>query len=240
MSQNPKMRPTCFAKAKEWACGLFLILVSGLVPGCASPPFHSYVVYENPTAFVRLEISPWADIDFPQTWNAHPSKLSHRQIHKALEGLRVREHRAAPIRWVRGTATMEPAFHSEEIELLIAPIMEGLELAGPQELVTFYVSHPLNATKREVTSGGLYLTEGQLHIILSNYRAIFEIPPAGLIYDKRFPLFSLGPLGVDILHEVVGKELVLAEHEGLFDAIFGDERNGEIVLALSGLAMMQM
>jgi len=225
---------------KKWACGFLCIFLAGGVFGCASPPFYSYLVYENPTVFVRLEFSPWADIDRPQTWNAHPATLSRRQIQKAMEGLRVREHRAAPIRWVRGMAEMEPAFRKEEMEVLIPRLLEGLELAVPQEIVTFYVSHPVNATNREVTSGGLYVTEGRLHIILSNYRTIYGVPPAGLIYDRRFPLFSLGPLGVDILYEAEEEELVHAEEEGLYDAIFGDERSGEIVLDLSRLSMMKM
>jgi hypothetical protein len=137
-------------------------------------------------------------------------------------------------------AEREPAFRKEEMEVLIPRLLEGLELAVPQEIVTFYVSHPVNATKREVTSGGLYVTEGRLHIILSNYRTVYGIPPAGLIYDRRFPLFSLGPLGVDILYEAGEEELVYAEEEGLFDAMFGDARNGEIVLDLSRLSMMKM
>jgi hypothetical protein len=201
---------------------------------------YSYLVYENPTAFVRLEFSPWVDTNLPRTWSAHPATLSRAQIYNALDGLRVRDHRAAPIRWVRGLAEVEPAFRKEEIELLIPRLLEGLELAVPQELVTFYVSHPLNATKREVTSGGLYVTEGQLHIILSNYRTVYAIPPAGLIYDRRYPLFSLGPLGVDIFYKAEGEEIVWAKEEGFFDAIFGDERSGEIVLDLSRLSMIQM
>jgi hypothetical protein len=225
---------------KPWGCSVLLIFFAGSVSGCASPPFYSYLVYENPTAFVRLEISPWADSDLPQTWNAHPATLSRRQMQKALEGLRVREHRPAPLKWIRGIAQMEPAFRKEEIELLLPRLLEGLELAVPQELVTFYVSHPVNATKREVTSGGLYVTDGRLHIILSNYRAVYEIPPAGLIYDRRFPLFSLAPVGVDILYEAEEEELVRAKEEGLFDAIFGDERSGEIVLDLSRLSMMKI
>ena len=225
---------------KKWAPGFLCFLLVGGVFGCASPQFYSYLVYENPTAFVRLEFSPWADTDRPHTWNAHPATLSRRQIQKALEGLRVREHRAAPLRWVRGVAEMEPAFRKDEIDVLLSPLLEGLELAVPQELVMFYVSHPVNATKREVTSGGLYVTEGRLHIILSNYRAVYGIPPAGLIYDRRFPLLSLGPLAVDILYVGEDEELVYAEEEGLVDAIFGDERSGEIVLDLSRLSMMTM
>jgi len=224
---------------ERWGYGLLLIFLAGLFPGCASPPFYSYLVYENPTSFVRLEIAPWADNDLPQTWNAHPVTLSRRQMHEALRGLRVREHRAAPVIWVSGMAEMEPLFREEEIELLLPKLLEGLELAVPQELVTFYVSHPMNATKREVTSGGLYVTEGQLHFILSNCRVMYEVPPAGLIYDRRYPLFSLSPSAVDILYTADEQELVFAKEESLFEEILGDERNGEIVLDLSRLSMMR-
>ena len=225
---------------KRWDYGLLLIILAGVSHGCASPPVYSYLVYENPTSFVRLEVSSWADNDLPQTWNAHPVTLSRRQMYEALRGLRVREHRSVPIIWARGMAEMEPLFHEEEIELLLPNLLEGLEQAVPQELVTFYVSHPVNATKREVTSGGLYVTEGKLHIIVSNYRFIYEIPPAGLIYDRRYPLFSLSPRAVDILHEADEEELVLSKEEGLLENILGDERNGEIVLDLSRLSMMKM
>jgi hypothetical protein len=224
---------------ERWGYGLFLVFLAGIFPGCASPPFYSYLVYENPTSFVRLEVSSWADTDLPQTWNAHPVTLSRRQMREALRGLRVREHRAAPIIWVSGMAEMEPLFREEEIELLLPSLLEGLELAVPQELVTFYVSHPINATKREVTSGGLYVTEGQLHIILSNYRVMYEVPPAGLIYDRRYPLFSLSPSAVDILYKA-DEEVVLSKEESLYEDILGDERNGEIVLDLSRLSMMKM
>jgi len=224
---------------ERWSYGLLLVFLAGIFPGCASPPFYSYLVYENPTSFVRLEVSSWADTDLPQTWNAHPVTLSRRQMREALRGLRVREHRAAPIIWVSGMAEMEPLFREEEIELLLPSLLEGLELAVPQELVTFYVSHPINATKREVTSGGLYVTEGQLHIILSNYRVMYEVPPAGLIYDRRYPLFSLSPSAVDILYKA-DEEVVLSKEESLYEDILGDERNGEIVLDLSRLSMIKM
>ena len=225
---------------KHWGNDVFALLLAGIFYGCTAPPLYSYVVYENPTAFVRLETSPWAEVDEPATWNAHPISLSRRQIHQALQGLRVREHRAEFIQWILGAAEMEPVFRQEEVNLLLPRLLEGLELAVPQELVTFYLSHPVNATTREVTSGGLYVTEGRLHIILSNYRAVYGIPPAGLIYDRRFPLFSLGPLGVDIFYKVEEHDFVLAETENLFDAVFGDERSGEIVLDLSQLSMIKM
>jgi hypothetical protein len=225
------------ARPCRW--GLLLCVVAGcLFTGCLAPPLYSYLVYENPTSFVRLEVSPWVDPDLPQTWNTHPATLSRRQMIEALRGLRVREHRSGPVRWVRGLADQEPAFREEEIELLAPRLLEGLALAVPQELVTFYVSHPVNATKREVTSGGVYVKEGYLHVIMSNHRNNYEVPPAGLIYDRRYPLFSLAPLGVDLLYEA--EDAVVPKDQRFWDAILGDERSGEIVLDLSRLSMMKI
>jgi hypothetical protein len=215
-----------------------LIVIGWLFTGCIAPQVYSYLVYENPTSFVRLEVSPWVDADLPQTWNSHPATLSRRQMLEALRGLRVREHRSGPIRWVRGLADREPAFREEEIELLAPRLLEGLALAVPQELVTFYVSHPVNATKREVTSGGMYVKDGRLHVIMSNHRINYEVPPAGLIYDRRYPLFSLAPLDVDLLF--AAGDTVVPKEGGFWNAVLGDEHSGEIALDLSRLSMMKM
>ncbi|MEE8125005.1 MAG: hypothetical protein V3T42_04260, partial [Nitrospirales bacterium] len=158
-------QPPNVYSVRQWAG---LMVIGCLMTACSAPPLYSYLVYENPTSFVRLEIAPWVDTDVPEMWNAHPATLSRRQIDTALRGLRVREHRSAPIQWLRGVAEIEPAFREEEIELLAPRLLEGLNMAVPQEMVTFYLSHPVNATKREVTSGGVYVTDGQLHVILSN------------------------------------------------------------------------
>ncbi|HBP89167.1 MAG TPA: hypothetical protein PKK23_03335 [Nitrospirales bacterium] len=224
---------------KKWGRIWAGCLLSGwLFAGCVAPPFYSYLVYENPTSFVRLEVSPWVDPDLPQTWNEHPASISNQQMVEALSGLRVREYRSGPIRWFRGLADPKPAFFKAEIELLAPRLLEGLGLAVPQELVTFYISHPVNATKREVTSGGMYVKGGNLHVIISNHRTNYEIPPAGLIYDRRYPLFSIAPLDVDLLYET--EEMVLPKEERFWEAFLGDEHSGKIVLDLSRLSMMQM
>ncbi len=225
-----------FGKEK-WA-SLLIGSLCALLVGCAAPPIYSYLVYENPTTFVRLEFSPWSDEDKPNTLHAHPAQLSPRQMDEALRGLRVREYRWPLMQWILGKTESEPVFLEEEIQVLAPRLREGLELAVPQELVTFYISHPVNATKREVTSGGIYVTKGRLHIILSNHRTLYGIPPAGLIYDRRYPLFSLAPLNMEFLF--ADEETVLPRTETTYDVFLGDERSEEIVLDLSRLSMMKM
>jgi len=59
-----------------------------------------------------------------------------------------------------------------------------------------------------------------------------------MIYDRRYPLFSLAPLDVDLLYK--GEDIVIPKEEGLMETILGDEHSGEIVLDLSRLSMMKM
>ncbi len=206
--------------------------------GCAKAPVYSYLVYENPTSFVRLEVATWVDTNIPHTWNAHPATLTHHQLSQALGGLQVREHQAGPLHWFRPQTEPMPVFQEEEIAFLVPKIQEGLALAVPQELVTFYLSHPVNATRREVTSGGVFVTQGQLHIIVSNHRTMYAIPPAGLIHDRRFPLLALAPSDVELVFD--SEDMVIPKEKALLDMFFGDERSGEIVLDLSKLAIMKM
>ena len=223
---------------KRWLVGTIAIILSLGHTACTAPPFYSYLIYENPTSFVRLEVAPWADSNIPHTWNSHPATLSRYQVSQALRGLQVREHRPGPLKWIRGEAQPEPVFREEEIEFLAPKLQEGLDLAVPQEVVTFYLSHPLNATRREVTSGGVFVIGGNLHVILSNHRTMYAIPPAGLIHDRRYPLLALAPSDVDLGFE--SSDMVVPKEEALFDSLLGDERAGEIVLDLSRLAMMKM
>ncbi len=226
------MRGTC------WLVRTVVLMFGFGLIACTSPPFYSYLIYENPTSFVRLEVAPWTDSNIPHTWNSHPASLSRYQIAQALRGLQVQERRSGPLRWFQGEAQPEPVFREEEIEFLIPKLQEGLELAVPQEVVTFYLSHPLNATRREVTSGGVFVTGEQLHVIVSNHRTMYAIPPAGLIHDRRYPLLALAPSDVDLGFE--STDMVIPKEKDLFAALLGDERAGEIVLDLSRLAMMKM
>lgn len=227
--------PDVFSALRRGAAGLLWCV--GLA-GCATAPVYTYLVYENPTSFVRLEVATWVDANIPHTWNAHPATLTQHQLSQALGGLQVREYQGGPLRWFRPEADPIPVFQDAEITFLVPKIQEGLALAVPQELVTFYISHPVNATRREVTSGGVFVTQGQLHIILSNHRTMYAIPPAGLIHDRRFPLLALAPSNVDLVFD--SEDMVISKEKPLLDIFFGDERSGEIVLDLSKLAIMKM
>jgi hypothetical protein len=218
---------------------IWLVMAASVAVACSIPPVYYYPVYEDPTAFVRLEFSPWIKEKDQATWHSHPINLTRPQIQEALQGLRVQDRRSGPIRWLLGEAQLIPAFREEEIELLIPHLLDGFDLAVPQEVVAFYLSHPLNATRREVTSGGMFIKDRHLHIILSNHRNVYAIPPAGLVYDRRYPLMSLAPLSIDVLF-ASPEPIVHKKPESLFETFLGDRRTGEIILDLGRLALVQV
>ena len=60
----------------------------------------------------------------------------------------------------------------------------------------------------------------------------------GLVYDRRYPLFSLAPLDIDVLYEA--EDMVIPKEESFWNAILWDEGTGEIVLDLSRLSMLKI
>lgn len=96
---------------------------------------------------------------------------------------------------------MVPAFTDEEVGLLSVQVTEALAEANYDERVTFYLSKPQTSAKRIVTSGGLYVRDSQLHVVLGNWQIVYGIPTYGMIYDRRYPMRPTAAKGFDLLYE---------------------------------------
>ena len=48
-------------------------------------------------------------------------------------------------------------------------LVETFDKVIPEEIVTFYVSTPVNSGNPELTSGGFSVRNNKLHVILSNH-----------------------------------------------------------------------
>jgi hypothetical protein len=90
-----------------------------------------------------------------------------------------------------------PAFTEEEIEYWAPLLTAALSKATPEEIVTFYRSVRISRTKREVTSGGIFLDGEELHIILSNLRSgtqyTADIGVTDTEDDRLTPIRSIAP-----------------------------------------------
>ena len=179
---------------------IFVVALACMLSGgCAAPQLFSYIIYEDPTSFVRLDSSPLAQVDQLETLFSHPVSLTEDQLKRIFEGLLVQEHRSSVVLWFMDEAEVTPAFTAKEIAFLVEHVGSALRQAVSEEVIKFYMSTPLNSTNREITSGAIFVREQLFHVMLSNYRMMYSIPPYGIVYDRRHPDYSIAPRTVDLL-----------------------------------------
>ena len=208
----------------------------GTLAGCEIPYIPSRIVYEDPINFIRLEPDPNVYDELPKTLHRHPFTMETDQMAAVLRGFSVREHRNALQRFFSGEAPREPVFREEEIALLVPRLTEALEQARRDERVTFYLSKPQTSIKREITSGGLYIHDHELHFILGNHRIVYGIPAYGMVYDRRYPTMPTAPKGFDLFFEPGGA--VIPQKSGLLTRSLGQEKD-EMVIDLRKLPPLE-
>lgn len=201
-----------------------------LLSGCAIPHVPSRIVYEDPVNYIRLEEDKRVLPEWPEGHFSHPNTIGAEKIRLMLSGLKVREHRIAPQRWIQGEAPLVPAFNDEELTLLSTQLAEGLAQAKFNERITFYLSQPQTSIKRVVTSGGVYIQGNEFHLILGNWKIVYGIPAYGMIYDRRYPMRPTAAKGFDLVFEPA--EAVHPLTSSLFDDLIANARD-ELVFDMS-------
>ncbi len=209
------------------ACGF-----ASLVSGCAIPHVPSRAVYEDPVNYVRLEQDPAVLEEWPVSHHAHPITILPEKLRSILSGLKIREHRGAPQRWIQGEAPLVQAFTDDELALLSVRISEALADAKFNERVTFYMSQPQTFARRIITTGGLYVHGTELHLILGNWRIIYGIPAYGMIYDQRYPMRPTAAKGFDLLFEPA--DAVIPTKSSMLDEILANAKD-ELIIDLNKL-----
>jgi hypothetical protein len=168
---------------------------SAVLAACAPAHFTTLTIYETPQAFVRLEVDRTLG---PTSGHSHPANLSTQQMASALRGIIVQEPLTRlPFYDDLSVPRRHPAFSEEEIEYWAPLLTVALSKATPEEVVTFYRSARISGTKREVTSGGIFLDGEELHIILSNLRSgthhTADIGVTDTEDDRLTPMRSVAP-----------------------------------------------
>ncbi|MBH0190607.1 MAG: hypothetical protein HP492_02325 [Nitrospira sp.] len=215
--------------ALAFAVPLTLCSLLGLF-GCAIPHVPSRIVYEDPVNYVRLEEDRKVLPEWPQSHFSHPATVSKGVLRAILSGLKVQEHRVAPLRWIQGEAPLEPVFNDNEVTMLSSEMADALALAQYNERVTFYLSEPLTFARRTITSGGLYIQGTELHLLLGNWRIIYGIPTYGMIYDRRYPMRPTVAKGFDLFFEPA--DAVIPQQSSVLDNLLANSKD-ELVIDLS-------
>ncbi len=121
--------------------------------------------------------------------------MTQERLGRVLAGIRVENDPSSPIGSTIRTPPV-PAFSADEIRELGPGLITALGSASPEQIVTFYRTSPGEASNRVVTSGGLFVQNGHLYLILANYRIKTDAAPreetvAGLMDVRDNPLVPI-------------------------------------------------
>lgn len=139
------------------------LIVTILVTSCATGP-APIVIYEDKRASIRLKFDPKAG-----SGHSHPYSLTPDEMATILRGVRVISRDT-----IIGFGLLEreggPAFSGPEIALLAPYLSEGLRKASPKDVVTFYLTTGDPRIGTLITSGGIFVRNAHLYMILANFR----------------------------------------------------------------------
>ena len=176
----------------RWTAVAFLILAA--FNSCTEQT-HPLTQPEHPEWDVRL-VFPSGSIKARGRAFGHPIQRTESDWSGIVSRLQIKPRSGFPL--FARNADPEPAFRSSEVAYLAARLAVLFQDAGQHEWVAFCLqsSHDTGAT--EVTTGAFFVDEGDLHLLLVNYRLLVTIPQ--LLHDlKRRPLNATGAFAYDIV-----------------------------------------
>ncbi len=166
------------------------ILAGGLLlagVGCADTMFNTRPVQDEPSVFVGL-----ASQNEPETLSLgthnHPMEWSNTDLHAILSRLLVQKQGGI----MDPLTHPQAVFSQDEILQLTPALIESFKVARPTDWVVFALwgSSP-SSQALEVTSGGMFLQDQRLHIILANHRERVSSEEEGIKGIRSNPFRSL-------------------------------------------------
>lgn len=164
--------------------------VMGLaLSACAATP-PPKVVYEDPALSIRLVADNRAT-----DGHSHPALLSTDQLARVLGGVQLESDSSEPTGSAGRTVPVR-AFSAEDIRILRPVLLKALGSASPDQIVTFYRVQGGETFHRVMTSGGLFVQDGTLWLVLANYRVKTDAAPreetvAGVMDVRDQPLIPV-------------------------------------------------
>lgn len=167
----------------------------GFTAACAPGQFTTATIYDTPAAFVRLELDRTVET---RRAHSHPLAITPAQIAAVLAGVMIEEPLAKlPFYDDTSQPRRHPAFTEKEVAFFAPLLIIALEKATSEEIVTFYESREVSGTVREVTSGGIFVDEENLHLVLGNYRShthfSADYGSVDTLDDRLTPMRALAP-----------------------------------------------
>jgi Short C-terminal domain len=203
--------------------------------GCAAPRVTRSIYQQGEAGksetFVRLDrVADGERFD-------HPAQIPPARLRELLASVAVQ--RQTGLLSVIFAEKPFRAFSDAELDLLSAQFAKALAEATPEEVVVFYLNAPESNERLRITSGGVYVRQGKLVVIIANYHYPVLWSDSGgarssvsISSSRDNPLYAY-PEGLYQL--VVGKgQERLGGKQSWFNYLFGAvNRKSGVLLALN-------
>ncbi|MEW6325251.1 MAG: SHOCT domain-containing protein [Nitrospirota bacterium] len=220
---------------------LFIAFVALWAAGCAAAPPAGRVIHQEGEAgkvesFVRLD--PAKE---PASFS-HPAGVTPERMKEILSGVTVQWH--AGLLSAIFSRTPRRAFTDSEASMLATHLSRALAEATPQEAAVFYLNAPETGESARVTSGGVYVRDDKLVLMLANYHYVVTWSdqstgksPVSPKTARQNPLYSF-PEGDYRLIPGPGQTL-LGGNPSVMGRLFGKPSRGLVVDMTAPAAMAE-
>ena len=200
-----------------------IVAFCGYLIGCSTPQFFTVTIYDSPSRNVRLQTMPVMEEGKAYS---HPSYVTEEQMQKVLQGLYVEDESStlgSTLFGNTGKETPRRVFSDGEVKFFAPLLVKGLEQATPEEIVTFFETAEISDLHEATTSGGVFVKDDAIHILLSNHSVKTQIWQDIDEYQAPYRLNPLEPIDPEpgrLVFEV-SKFMVPIETAGWFETLKG-------------------
>jgi hypothetical protein len=146
------------------------LVAAEFVTGCVSRPVITKTIYEDRSAWIRLEINPDAD-ESAQAADKDQGPPSSATLAALLKGFQAeKDYNPGLLSFATGKSYYNRAFVDPELMVLAPQLAKGLVQASPSERVAYCLAVDYSASERFITTGWVYIVRPHLYFKLVEWR----------------------------------------------------------------------
>lgn len=162
-------------------------ILIALCVGCAGPVFVTQAIEDEPSLLVGLA-SYKDQSKATAIRHDHPVEWSKADLHAILKRLFIQEGGGL----MDSARPLQAVFSPEDMTSLIPSLHKTFKIAQPSDWIVFAIWGSSGKSQTlEVTSGGMFLEDQRLHIIVANHRERVSSAKDGIQAIRSNPFHSL-------------------------------------------------
>jgi hypothetical protein len=211
-----------------------------LAVGCAAQPVMTQVIYEDRSAWIRLETNPDADKSVTASGN-EPTPPSSTTIAALLRGFRSeKDYTPGVISFAMGKSYYNNTFVEPELMVLTPQLAKGLATASPKERVAYCLTVDYLPDERFITTGWVYIKGPHLYFKLVEWRTPIRVKSPAVATSEACQVKPIpGVKTADRFFKIDYSPKSLIETYGPLGGSIMNKR-GEVVFKLAGLDLAKL